>query len=105
MKLYKIKFEPIHVYPFQFLSDWWFKIKLILDKLKLKRKFKKLNWSEEEMWELTQYCCSLKDAVRTLRDELTKNFRLFPLAEKLIYDGYERDWKRKKRGLKWLILF
>ena len=95
MRLYKVKIQFISFekdllhYP----TNWMMWVYVEYLKYKLRRKFKKLNWTEDCVWDQTRYAESLKDAIWILSLILTKDDRLIPTAEKLIEDGYERGWK------------
>ena len=95
MKIYypKIQIKEIHIYPFQFLSDWMDNIELFFASWTMTRKFKKCNWDWNTVWDMTRYSGSLEEAVESLKLELTDDSRLYPKARKLVYSGYDRDWK------------
>ncbi len=97
MKLFKFKIkieiEPLYVYPFTFLFDWIEDAKDLHDYWKVRRKFKKLNWNDDQVWKLTSYAGSLVEAIDMLTHELTDNRRLFPKIRKLVDAGFERDWR------------
>ena len=93
MKFYKIKIIPVSFFPFHFLSVWKRDFLLFIEYLKVKHKFKKRNWNDDQVWQLTSFCCCIEDAVQRLCYELTKNTKLHPKLKKLIYDGYERHWE------------
>jgi len=96
MKLFKIKivFTPFYIYPFRFLTDWKYEALLYYEYLKVKHKFNKLNWNDDDVWNLTSFCCCLDDAIQRLCYTLTDDKRLHPKLKILIEDGYEREWKR-----------
>tara|TARA_R110000772_G_scaffold17946_3_gene50053 strand:+ start:181199 stop:181450 length:252 start_codon:yes stop_codon:yes gene_type:complete len=76
-------------------------IKKYFLKRKLKRFFKRLNWSEKDILGMTHYSSSLIEAKQTLTYNLLSIFLcdkreekiLYSTAKKLVSDGYERDWK------------
>ena len=95
MKLYKIQFKMVsfYIFPFEPIQNFYYRLKLIYLGWVLHIKFIRLDWTEEWVWDKTKFCGSLDLAVEDLAYELTKNRALFPKARKLIFSGYERDWK------------
>lgn len=61
--------------------------------------FNKLNWSGDDVWEITKYSSgSLDEAIRVLTNKLIDDCkitdcRLYPIAKTLIKDGFKRGWK------------
>ena len=95
MKLFKLKItiQLVYVYPFSFLNDWKYNIKIYLTYLKAKRKFRKLNWSENDIFKLTMCCDCFNDAVDTLGYAITENTLVILKLRPLILEGYERSWE------------
>lgn len=102
MKIYKLKIkieiEPMYIYPFGFLVEWYNVIELIVIHIRIKRHFNKLAWTEDKIWKMTMYCGSLNEAIGHLAYKLLSDFgrdekRFYPVARKLITDGFEREWE------------
>lgn len=77
----------------------------IKDKRALARKrkileieFKKLNWNDSQIWDMTKFSCGcLDDAVRLLSNRLLEHcrlndHRLFNDAKQLVISGFDRSW-------------
>lgn len=96
MKLYKLKIEviPFYISPFSFVSEWKEAIKMFYLKWRLARRFKKLRWTPDDIWEKTYYCGSLNDAIGTLAWHITDNNKLLPKARKLVSAGFENGWNK-----------
>ncbi len=91
-----IKFKSYYIDPFRPLFNIIARVKLFVAEIKLRRKWKKLNWDEPYIWSKTRYCGSLNDAIQELVWVLLGypgDNRLRPLAWTLIEEGFERDWK------------
>lgn len=79
---------------------WW-------QKKQLDKHFKKLNWGDKEVYKLTMYCGSLKEAIHTLSRELIKSFGLDPYsyldsrlrdhATHLVDGGFTVGWDNHKK--------
>ncbi len=68
-------------------------VRLFIKKFKARRKFKKLKWSDDEVWNMTSYCGSLAEAVDLLCYKITNDKRLFPTLKKLIHKKFENNWR------------
>jgi len=70
-------------------------------KRKLKKFFKKLNWSHDDIMGMTSHCGSLDDATKHLTYRLLQKFLCDEREEKILHmtakvlvrDGFIRGWK------------
>lgn len=64
----------------------------------LKKEFEALNWSDSQIWDMTNFSCGcLDDAVRLLSNRLLEHcklcdHRLFNDAKQLVISGFDRRW-------------
>lgn len=103
MKWYKIRIKIISydIYPFYPIKKWGknriFNILDLYDYCRIILKFKKLNWSSNDIWKMTMFAGCLNDAVNILLYKLIGNSRIgysyYSKIRKLIYKGYERHWE------------
>lgn len=83
-----------------------YRINQFKDKRELARKkkvlnleFKKLNWNDSQIWEMTKFSCGcLDDAINLLSNKLIEHCqlndgRLFADAKKLVSEGFDRRWR------------
>ena len=92
IKIYKYEFNNWG--PIRRFIRWRFKRKFI------KFYWKKINWTEKEMWEHTAYSASLNDAITTLTYKALELFLcsdkekkiLYMTAKRLITKRYQDMW-------------
>ena len=101
MKIYipniKITARIIYWYPFSFIADFRRSIYMKVTKKKLQKHFEKLAWNRSDVYKMTMFSGSLRDAVIHLRYKLFESFGmdmewLYPEAESMILNGFENDW-------------